>query len=449
MSTDQAMIVRNADVQALVGSKYYVTRKNGIEFATGEDGELLPIPKADISELVGTLDRFNQAWGWWVGDTGCVIEALFGEADLVKFWQQIHFDPDQGKKYMSVSRTYGWPSRIAELRHPDPQVSHRHHQLAAGFKDLKQRMDLLNTASKKKMNSADFYDLVQQKKAGPGAAMPTDDGDGGTEYGVFRPQFRAYDPKTDNPDQYLQEFTNHVKERDFPAYLDPAVAAKFKAEEARIKAVAEIPEPRRTELLTQAAEGTLSEQGFKDAVKEEKAKSTAGDKIAKFARKAISDKVIADETEREKQITALIEQATTEGDTLGTFKDRITNFKKTQKDRAGALKTIETMAAKVTDETKRQELIDKAHAEGLTVEAFEPIVKGVLTDQFVQEESERIKKESDEKLKNVTDPGKIAEKVDKAFAKGKTAKPKAASSGLAMQKGGRAKKSAAKKGKKK
>ena len=438
MSANEAMIVRDADVRALVGSKYYKPRKNGIEFATDDKGELLPVPKEEIYGLIGSLDVYNQAFSWWVGDTGNAVQKLFGDDELAAFFQKIHFDPGQGKKWMSVSRSFGWPNKIGEMRHSDPAVSHRHHQLVAGIKDAKQRMNLLNTASKKKMTSADFYEFVERFKAGPGAPG----GDGGVpEYSVFHIKFRAYDSKTDSPEQYLQELIEHVKTLDFPAYLDPKVAEAQKATAAREKAVEGVAEPRRSEILNDTS---LDLDAVKKAVKVEKDKGNVGEKIATFAKSAITDKVIADATERQTQIDAMVAQAATEGDDLAAFKARVKNFKSQQKKREGEVKTIEKMAEKLKDETKRQELIDRAHAENMTVEAFEPIIKQALTDQFVQEESDRIKAENEANLTAAADPTKAAERVEKMFAK-KAAKPKADDSGFALKKGAGKKKAAKRK----
>jgi len=421
-----ALEIRDKDVQALVGSKFYKPLKNGIQFAVDKSGKLVDIPKADIDGLIGSIVNFDQAGNWWVGDTGCVVLTQWGEDALTEFCDKIGKDPVLVKKYMSVSRAYGWPNQITELRHPDTEnVTHRHHQLAQGIKNKAQRMRLLDTVSKKKLTTADFHELIQNLD---GKGKP-DEGPGTPERGVFKIAVGIWDEKVESAEQFLQKAIDKLKE-EFSYYRDPKLEAQRELNTAKEKLLKNI-DPVVAEELKTAGEGMELEE-FKTLVNDRKSDIASKEKITGYVERMIAiDASLSDETKATLQ--AKRDEIIAASTDFEDAKTRVKAYKDSVKDAEKAVNANERLAGKIKNEDKRKELLDLAAAQNLSVEQFTPIVEAALAEELIAAETERISKRASEKAAAMVAP------KTKAAAAGVN------TSGLAHPKKGRASKKGNKK----
>jgi hypothetical protein len=391
--TTQALVT-NEDVKPLIGSRFYHPLEKGIQFNLDLDGKLLTVPLTEVRGLTGSLKLFGQAHAWWAGDLGALIKDQYGDEELAHFFGEVGLEPTRGKQLISISRSYGFPDKITEYRHPDPKVSWQHHNIVQGIKDRGQRRMLLDRASAEQMSVAVFYDYVKKWKAGVDDSSSEGEADKSTDlgYGMFRAKFRAYDPKTDNPEQYLQAFVDHVRDVEFPEYLDPARRQERENREKREDLVKKLPEELGKQLLTEQADLPLDK--FTALVE------TLAEKTKEQTKIENALKGVKDETLR----VSLAERVKNENIvSFDTFKDIAKKAKDEARQRTREKDKIEKLIAKITDEEKRNEITDLVAKENLFFTQVEPMVKSILADEQVEKEALRIRKESEDKIQKRAD----------------------------------------------
>jgi hypothetical protein len=424
---DEALVVR--DVNALVGSNYYKPLLNGMKFETDEEGRLKNVPREDLRALVGDLKKYAQAEDWWLGDTGNAILALYGEEEFVWFCEEIGKDPTYVKKKVSVSRRFGaphekkdkagavtiMPDRISELRHPE--LSQSHHDIVQGLKDDGQRMKLLNEAAEAKMSTAQFFKHVQAWKAGPGASdEDAAAGDSSLEYGAFKAKYRAYDPKTDNPEQYLQSFIEHVTTVEFPEYIDPARRKEREERERREELADKLPSDLKAKVLLE--HGSLEMPKFEAVVKMLITQNEDRAKLEKDIAKIKDEKIRTETTEKIKSENLSLEAA----------KEVIRKAKEQVKALGRDQDKIEKLIAKIENPEKRSEIYTLVAEQRLLFNQVEEMVKPILADELVEKEAVRIRREADNRIQ------KRADAIREKQLAPKEAKPKADKSELPLGK---------------
>lgn len=399
---NQSLVVASTNFEALT-SNHYKSMPNGIQFEVDESGKIVPITREELQVLVSDLkitlsdtervrERTKSFDNWAVGDTGGALKFLYGDSAVTDFAEQIDMPIEQVNKWISVSKAFGFPNRIKEMRHSDPDVSHAHHQKVQGFKDLTQRMNLLQEASNEKLSAAAFYERIKQLKAGPGAdpTNPT-----GNEFGVFRPSFRVYDPRVDNPEQFLTEFFNKTKEVYFPEYLDPVKRAAREEYDRREKMADKLPSELKQKVLLE--QGSLPLLEFEKLVNVLAAQSGEQKKIEKELSK------IKDDGLR----TQVEEKIKTENLNLEAAKSAIVKAKDEAKLLKRDAEKIDKLIDKIKDEAKCTEIKETAAREKLLLTQVEAIVNPIIADELIAEESKRLTKEFEEK-KNT----KLQERAD-------------------------------------
>ena len=431
MSTDvsQALVVTQQNMSALVGQTYHSTL-NGIQFDVDEQGKLTTT-RAELDELIGTIKLIEGAGSWWVGDTACALKDLFGDEAVASFAEKIGKKIELVKKYMSVSRSFGFPNKIAEMRHPDPEVSHVHHQRVQGMnktdEQLKKRMELLDEASREHLSVAEFDERVSAFKAKRQTSNEN-------EYGVFQgSRFRAFDPKTDNREQFLQDYFNQVSGRDFDEYLNPALREAREDKEARERLADKLPQDVKAQVLADGA--ALEFDKFKELV-ETLSKDTEEKKKIETAIDGIKSKKLSDDQLSELK-RSLNEKANSENWTFDAFKNVIKTDKDAAVSLANSREKIEKEIEKITDPIKRTEIWQVVTTEKLGLTQVQELVKPVLREQQVQEASDaaakkaadRIRKQFEEKeanaAKSQTKTAKVANSGDLPLGKKPAAKKKA------------------------
>lgn len=401
--TEQALVT-NEDVKPLIGSKFYHPLEKGIQFNLDEEGKLIVVPLSEVRGLTGSLKLFGQAHAWWAGDVGALIKTQYGEEELAHFFDEVGLDPKRGNQLISISKSYGFPDKITEYRHPDPKVSWQHHNIAQGIKDRGQRLAKLDEASKGQMTVAQFHDHIKAFKAGPGASDAVDSSE--LEYGVFRAKYRAYDPKTDNPEQFLQGFMEHVRDVEFPEYLDPARRADRESREKREDLVKKLPEEIGKQLLAEQAELPLDKF---TALVETLAEKTKEQTKIENALKSVKDEALrASLTERVKAENITV---------FETFKEILKKAKDEARQHTRDKDKIDKLVAKISDPDKRHEVFETITRENLFLAQVEPMVKVILDDEKIAKESERIMSEAKDKVQKRADAIRSTEIEAKKSAK--------------------------------
>lgn len=407
----------------LMASQYYQPLENGVRFQLDAEGKLLPIPRAEFTQATKDLEFWGSGINWWLGDMANAIAELYGGDAVAEFASEVHKDIAEIQNLMTTSRKYGWPNQIEAQRQKG--LSHTHHELAQAFTDVKQRSKYLRTGLDRQMNQKDFYEFVKLKKKGPGATDKDD-----PEYPVFKPKFRAFNTKTDNAEQFLAEFIEKVTKEEFPAYLDPTGFGKeLEAKRTRAKLVAEFSDEIQAELLTAGAD--LDDKAFEKLVGERKTKDAEVGKIDSLAKRLSEHKNTSEEDKA--KIAELVAAAKETGQSLEDFKKDVETWATAQKARRKDLTTIEGFVGQIKDETKRKELLDRVHAENLSLDQVKPLAKEILADEMLAEDIEKRKQEIDASLDKKFEP------------KTKVAKPATDTSGLKLSKKPAAKKGGAKK----
>lgn len=390
---NQSLVVQR-DFSALSGS-HYKSLPNGILFEVDEKGVLVMITRDELQGLITDVkqslsdterirERTRSADNWWVGDTGGALKTLYGDEAVASFAEQIEMPIEQVNKWISVSKAFGFPNKITEMRHPDPDVSHAHHQKVQGFKDLTQRMNLLQEASDEKLSVSKFYERIKQMKAGPGAdPNPNPD-----ELGVFRPAFRVYDKKTDNPEQFLQEFNEFVKNQYFPEYINPELRLARETQEKREKMADKLPSEFKTKVLLEA--GHLPIEEFEKVVNKLAAQTQDRKKIETELSRIKDETIRAEAAEKIK-----VENLNLEG-----AKTVIKHIKDEAKSRKQNADKIEKLIGKIKNEAKRSEIFDLVARERLLITQVEPMVNEIISDELIEESAAKLRKQNEERTES-------------------------------------------------
>lgn len=401
-TSSTAIAVRD-DINALYQPGWEPT-KVGIKFDTKTDDEgnikLVDPGKDKLARLAKGLKTGNVIWSWYVGDTACLHNDLYGDESVDKFFESIGYTDDQksyGKKLMSTSRAFGFPDQIEVLRVDG--LTHAHHQVVQGMKEP-QRNKELKRALKLGLSKEDLR-LRKLELEGKG-----DDGEKKEEFPVFHLRFRAFDPAKDNPEQFLAECHKQLDE-EFTYYRDPAKAEERAVQVTKEKAVDGLPDELKAKVLEQGKDfdGTKF-KAFAKAAKEVHATFLKVEKL--FTKK------VKDEAKREEMIAGAKES----GMTMEAAKEALKAYKKELGEKDKAEKTIEQLVAKLKNEETRKTLLEQAAAENLTREQFEPIVQAAIAKEMYDEEKAKLDDPDYQKKLQEKAAAKIAPKVKKAKAAG-------------------------------
>jgi len=395
MSTE-AIAVRN-NIESLWQPGWENTRV-GIVFETKTDLEgnlkLVDPGRDNLIKLAKGLNEVNVVWGWYVGDTANAYKELYGDDAVDRFFEEIGYSDDQknyGRKLMSVSKSYGFPDKIAEQRVEG--LSHNHHVRAQGLKEP-QRNKELKRALKLGLNVVEFQGRIHELSG------KSKEDAGKKEYPVWHLKFRAFDPEQDNQTQFIEECKQTVEE-EFPYYIDPSKGEEREMNEAKQKAVDGLPEDLARETLEKGV--ALDATAFKDVVKQVKTLHENYVAVEKIFNKGIKD---------EAKRAEMLEQIKTDGKpvtkmTKEAAKEAVKAYKKEVGEEKEKEKSIEQLVAKIKNEDVRKALLERAANENLTKEQFEPIVQDAIANEMLEEEREKLRQQMEEKL----DPEKFREKA--------------------------------------
>lgn len=362
--------------RSLADNKYYKLDYKGLIFQADAEGALAPIPRQELRDLVGDLINRNEAHTWWMGDTAAAIIALYGDEELAWFCVKIDKDEKYVRKMVSISKRFGFPNKMKELRHPDPAVTHGHHIRVMGLKDHKLCMELLNDAAVHKMNVADFDVYVKSRKAGS-----TEKPEAKSENGAFRAEpFRAFDPAKDNQDQYLEEFIERVKKVDFPEYINPELKKERAAKAEITKLFNKMPAELKAKANALTANMSLQEtKDLYNALLSNHGEKIKIDKYIEGIRNA----------DLKAEIAAMPKDTTYED-----FKKKAVVRRNDFNNRKSEEKKIEDLVNKIDKPEVRDELFKSIKENGLRLAQVEPLVKELLVEQVAKTQADRVLNEA-------------------------------------------------------
>lgn len=380
-------LVTVKDLNALIASKNFKSHTKGLEFRVNEKGDLISVTREDLDEVVESLAGLGEAHTWWLGDIAAAYYELFGTDALAPLAERLNQKVEKVRKQASISRSFGFPNKTREMRHPDPKVTHQHHILVMGLKDNAQRMKLLNEASQEKLTTAQLYERVKSMKAGPGADPDPN------AFGMFHVSHRAWDPATDNKEQYLAELYKKIEEVEFPDYVDPELRKARLAKEARQKLIKSLPEKTQEEMMTNPEYVNLSEEAFAKLAGEVTARHKERERINSFAKTSMK--------KNEKLRVEMLALQKENKWSFDEFKEQVKTRKQQIRDAKSDEDKITKAIAKIKNEVKRTEIYELVEKEKLGWPQVESIVNEILVEEMTADQADKIKKESAERLANL------------------------------------------------